>query len=238
MAAKAFDEHKVRSNMSFEIAGEQLRFHERLSQEEWETGSKVWSTALVLALLLEKNKGKFGLTRGEGKRCCDVGAGCGLLGVSLCLLAPDVLGSVVLTDLPGQLPLLRKNVDQNGMEHSGVQQRATVQPLTWGSLEDAAALEPPFDLIVGSDVIFREDFVEPLLVSLAALSDHRSTIVLCVEERNEAAHALFVSTAPSFGFKVKQLPKKMYADPETHEFSRVMQLSKKRPAAAAEKVGE
>lgn len=32
---------------------------------------------------------------------------------------------------------------------------ATALPLLWGSAEGAAALKPPFDVIIGSDVVYR-----------------------------------------------------------------------------------
>jgi predicted nicotinamide N-methyase len=107
----------------------------------------------------------------------ELGAGTGA--VSLCLLAAGVVDYAVLTDIPDMLPHLQSNAEHN----SGVlnQQRALVLPLRWSEAADVAALQrlgqqqqrrrrpqlvrealpklppqlqPPFDLIVGSDLIY------------------------------------------------------------------------------------
>ena len=60
--------------------------------------STVWDSSIVMAKYIEKNAGVF-----KGKRCVELGAGCGLVGVVLARVGAEV----VLTDLHPNLPLLQ-----------------------------------------------------------------------------------------------------------------------------------
>lgn len=65
----------------------------------------VWDSSIVLAKLFERWP-----ERVAGRRCLDLSAGCGLVGVTLAKLG----GEVTATDLEPNLPLLRKNFEANG----------------------------------------------------------------------------------------------------------------------------
>ena len=96
---------------------------------------------------------------------------------------------VVLTETgDALLDLLRENVEANRL--TGAPRR--VAELRWGNADDAAALEPPFDFIVGSDLVYyRESF--PLLVdTLVACSDATTTVVIC----NEVPHCALFGGSP------------------------------------------
>jgi len=58
--------------------------------------------------------------------------------------------------------------------------------------------ENRFDTIVGTDVIFSPDLVRPLLETLSAASDRTTTVYLCVQERCEESHALFLKLTPGY----------------------------------------
>ena len=121
------------------------------------TGSSLWYAAQVfIDQLLEA-----GIIQ-PGCRVCEVGAGCGAVGLALHF----GLGcSVTLTDQPQMLPLLYLNAGHNAhrlnrtpTNPAAITQRAmpAVCALPWGDDEAAARVlssEPGgFDLIVGSDV--------------------------------------------------------------------------------------
>lgn len=53
--------------------------------------------------------------KAAGKRCCDLSAGCGLVGIVLSKLEAEVTA----TDLEPNLPLLRKNFEANGESLGG-----------------------------------------------------------------------------------------------------------------------
>lgn len=66
----------------------------------------VWDSSIVLSKYFERHPQLV-----EGKRCLDLSAGCGLVGLVLCKLGSDV----VATDLKENLPLLQRNFNENGM---------------------------------------------------------------------------------------------------------------------------
>jgi len=99
-----------------------------------------------------------------GSRCCEVGAGCG--GVGLVLHAKTNC-SVKLTDMPHVVPLLRFNAAHVGPAHD----MACVAPLEWSNetqLADVA--QSRYDVVFGSDVVYDADQHAALLRTLATLA--------------------------------------------------------------------
>jgi hypothetical protein len=124
---------------------------------------------------------------GEDKRpprVLEVGAGCGLLGLILAHMGC----SVVLTEAQEAMANLEHNVEKNADGCPGRNPRA--QRLDWTAREDLEALRGskrfPFDVIVGTDVVFNTQMVEPLLVVLHAAA-HASSTVLHPPGRRAAA---------------------------------------------------
>lgn len=68
--------------------------------------STVWDSAIVVAKWAERWQERL-----RGRRCLDLSAGCGLVGVALARLGAR---GVVATDLEANLPLLRANCEANG----------------------------------------------------------------------------------------------------------------------------
>ncbi|KAK9822204.1 hypothetical protein WJX81_004183 [Elliptochloris bilobata] len=83
------------------------------------------------------------------KRCLDLSAGCGLVGLVLSALGCQVTA----TDLAPNLPLLAGNYKRNGLSANIVEHR-------WGT--NTSALQPPFDVIVACDVMYIEAAVPAL----------------------------------------------------------------------------
>ncbi|KAF0911637.1 hypothetical protein E2562_011644 [Oryza meyeriana var. granulata] len=152
------------------------------------TGAVVWDSAFVLAKFLEHavDSGRLDL---RGARALELGAGCGLAGCVAALLGADVL----LTDLPDRLKLLRKNVDLNvGGDARG---SAQVAELVWGDEPDPELVDPPLQFVLGSDVIYSEEAVDDLLVTLKQLAGPHTTIILAGELRNDVVLECFLEAA-------------------------------------------
>lgn len=96
---------------------------------------------------------------------------------------------MTLTDLPGNLPLLEENCSGNGA------QSATVVQLVWGA--DVAHLNPPFDLVFATDVIYDGSVIHQLVESLVRLSDKR-TRILVAYGRNRWAEEEFLKAIQPF----------------------------------------
>ena len=106
-------------------------------------------------------------------RVLELGAGCGVLGISLAAMGEQV----VLTDIDlafgestdSTLRHLEANVALN---RDIVGKRAEVRRLAWGDDEDITEVAKlgPFDLIVGCDLVYDPDLHVPLLQTLRQLS--------------------------------------------------------------------
>jgi predicted nicotinamide N-methyase len=113
------------------------------------TGGIVWETSFLLARYLQQ-PGQRSL---KGLKVLEVGAGCGLLGLSLA----DAGCEVVMSDHPSAMANLSDNTNCN---RSAIAAPGTIsaQQLDWTLAEDIAAVSNsgPFDLIVGTDVVFNQ----------------------------------------------------------------------------------
>ncbi|KAI8472236.1 MAG: putative methyltransferase-domain-containing protein [Monoraphidium minutum] len=118
--------------------------------------STVWDSSIVLSKWAERWPARV-----AGRRCLDLSAGCGLVGIVLARLG----AAVVATDLAPNLQLLRDNCDANApcavrvVEHR------------WGA--GVAPLAPPFDYVFGCDLMYVEEAVPDLVETLRALASWR-----------------------------------------------------------------
>ncbi|CAK9213219.1 unnamed protein product [Sphagnum troendelagicum] len=153
------------------------------------TGGVMWDSGVVLAKLLEHSVDVHGLQL-QGKKCVELGAGCGLVGCVAALLGADV----ILTDLTDRLRLLQKNVDEN-VHSLSTCGSASVRELTWGETLDDEVVEPLPDFVLASDVVYNEDVVPELLKTLQGLTGPHTTVLLAGELRNDAVLECFFTCA-------------------------------------------
>ena len=183
------------------------------------TGGIVWETAFLLALFLEQRQQRRRQQQQQqrqqqqqqqqqqpatpcnvgARHVLEVGAGCGLLGMVLAAAGCNV----VLTEHPIALANLRCNVEACKISS----QRARVAQLDWTkeshlqeliAAQNARGCPRCFDTIVGTDVVFSEHLVVPLLNTIHLLSDAKTTVWLCLQERCAAAHKLLMTSIPSY----------------------------------------
>ncbi|XP_058199941.1 uncharacterized protein LOC131314956 [Rhododendron vialii] len=196
------------SAILFELLGHQLQFSQDPNSKH--LGTTVWDASMVFAKFLEKNcrKGRFSPSKLKGKRAIELGAGCGVAGLGMALLGCDV----VSTDQTEVLPLLMRNVERNasrimqadpGSDPFG---SIEVAELNWGNVDHIKAVGPPFDYIIGTDVVYAEHLLEPLLQTMLALSGPKTTILLGYEMRSTNVHEQMLHLWKR-NFQVKNVPK-------------------------------
>ena len=87
--------------------------------------------------------------------------------------------------------------------------KVKITQLYWGNATQIAALKPPFDFIIATDVVYLENIVEPLLSTFCALAGPSSFILLGYQIRSPEAHELFWRLCPDL-FHVEKLPDEIF----------------------------
>ncbi|KAI3450617.1 hypothetical protein Pfo_007282 [Paulownia fortunei] len=216
------------SAVIFEVLGHQLHFSQDPNSKH--LGTTVWDASMVFVKFLEKNcrKGRFSPSKLKGKRAIELGAGCGVAGFGMALLGCDVIS----TDQTEVLPLLMRNVERNtsrilqmtpGSDSFGSIQ---VAELNWGDADHIRAVDPPFDFIIGTDVVYAEHLLEPLLQTILSLTGPRTTILLGYELRSTNVHDRMLDLWKR-NFEVKSVPKAKMHNEYQHPSIQLFMMSLK-----------
>mmetsp|Transcript_57775 Transcript_57775/g.137542 ORF Transcript_57775/g.137542 Transcript_57775/m.137542 type:complete len:576 (+) Transcript_57775:87-1814(+) len=150
------------------------------------TGSVLWPAAVALIAKLDAE-----LSGGAPPRVVELGAGLGAVGV---FLAKHKGCPVVLTELLDAVPLLLRNVTENFSVNA-----PEVVPLAWGDRDQlrAVTLTGRYDLVVGSDISYRPEFLQELLLTAADLMEPTGRFYLSLQDRPGEAQQLEAAIASS-----------------------------------------
>jgi hypothetical protein len=144
---------------------------------------------------------------------------------------------VTFTDLPYALPNLRSVVAANThLVKAGAQ--PTVGELDWTS--PASSSLPSLhemDLILGSDVVWVEELIPPLVSTLAWLTSAPSSpsIILAHQTRSTRGDELLFKSLEEVGLKVKTVDRNMHHPEFNHPKVNLLTISR---AAASKGQGE
>lgn len=218
------------SAVLFEVLGYQLQFSQDPNSKH--LGTTVWDASMVLVKYLEKicRKGRFCPSKLKGKRVIELGAGCGVAGFGMALLGCDV----VSTDEVEVLPLLMRNVERNTSRIMQMNPDSesigsiTAAELSWGNKDHIRALDPPFDYIIGTDVVYAEHLLEPLLQTMLALSGPKTTILIGYEIRSTNVHEQMIQLWKKH-FEVKIVPKSKMDNKYNHPSIQLYIMTLKTP---------
>jgi predicted nicotinamide N-methyase len=153
----------ITRNFSFPTRGGQpieieLNDAPLLGEDHTAVGLQSWASSILLAERICANAGKFNLdvTRGGGLRVLELGAGTGLLSISVARMAAHGRSLtpppfIVATDFhPDVLANLQRNVDTNGDSNSII-----VRELDWSRPNPGSTpFDRPFDVILAADVVY------------------------------------------------------------------------------------
>ena len=168
------------------------------------TGGCVWETSYLMAQWLRPQLVARQAAHGR-QRLLEVGAGCGLLGIAAAHMGCEVL----LTEQASAMANLHANVEANpppGSNGGGGTARAL--ELSWTSAADvaAAAASGPWDVLTGTDVVYKAELVAPLLDALRRCATSSSVVYLCLQRRDADAHATLLRLAPCYWGRVVRVP--------------------------------
>lgn len=132
----------------------------------------------------------------SGKAVLELGSGTGVGGLTA---AAAGASSVLLTDgSDAALELLQRNVASNGETSSSLE----VARMYWGDEDDTAdvASRGPFDLVIGSDLLYAAESFPHLLDSLAEVCVPDETEVLLTYPTRHT-ESIFHRMAEEYGFE-------------------------------------
>ena len=153
--------------------------------------STVWDSAVVLSKYAEKTRRDFA----RAKTCVELGAGCGL--ISAVMKEIVEVPRVIATDVEGNMELLRENVEKYGVE---------TRALTWGADAEEAFVDVDVDVVVASDVVYWNDSMDDLVMTLRALAKTPKTRVLMAYGRNRQALEKFLDVSRE-DFETRDVPR-------------------------------
>ncbi|KAG1146099.1 hypothetical protein G6F37_005888 [Rhizopus arrhizus] len=184
--------------------------HHLVLKEMWDNGTpgKLWDSALMMSQIIIRlfkcNKEFL-----SGLRIMDLSAGVGSLGLLISELShvyriPNP-PTVVLTDIPEALPLIKHNLSLND-NHNHVQ----IKTLRWGLTRDIDRVlkRRPFDYIFVSDVLYNANDFYSLIVTFRLLCDaaHPTKLYMGYKPRGLKAYEedIFFTNCAVY-FDIKQL---------------------------------
>jgi hypothetical protein len=137
-------------------------------------GSHVWPSAIKLADFLWNRPNLV-----AGKRCLELGAGCGLAGLCASYLKAE---SCLLTDLPHVMNLLEANVKRNNFAQT------KTRALDWLDPESFSA---KFEVVLLADVVYYDqmELFKGLVQTLLQVSE--GLILMAYKERDQKESAFF-----------------------------------------------
>ena len=142
-----------------------------------ETGLRLWpcSLRMIERLIQPAILPRMAEEAGRPLRVLELGAGTGLLGLAVSNALGSHVGAMVLSDpaMPigggwTTLEVLRGNVSANAI----MAPTAVAGKLLWGDSGDIATMREsfgPFDVVIGSELLYREDSVVALAQTVQAL---------------------------------------------------------------------
>ena len=159
---------------SFEFGGKTLTFFQNWNDVG--VAAVVWDAAIILGRYLEKIAAEL-----HGKKVIELGAGTGFAGIVASLLG----GNVTITDRKMALNITRMNVEGNlGKNHF-----IEIEELEWG--QNVSSFSPPFDFVLGADIVYIEETFNDLLKTLQDLCDENSVVLLSCKIRYDRDKRFF-----------------------------------------------
>lgn len=170
---------------TFEFAGRTLTVFQNWNDVG--VAAVIWDAAIVLGRYLEKIADCL-----AEKKVIELGAGTGFVGIIASLLG----GRVTITDRRMALNVTRMNVEGNLGEK---QKSVEIKELEWG--QNISSFSPPFDYVLGADIVYIEDTFNNLLKTLQDLCDENSVVLLSCKIRYDRDKRFFDLLSKSFTHK-------------------------------------
>jgi Lysine methyltransferase len=224
------------------VPRQQHRIDEAKSGHAVATAEAVWDCSVMLLKMFEHTRSlyetsgfdyseqsesiAFPLPQLHDRTIVELGSGTGLLGLGMALL-PGVRNSrIIITDVEDVQPQLQSNADLHRLLHCAEDEEtsqvssvsaATVDWLDTQSAQKLAQQElkerSGIDVIVAADVVWLDDLVQPLVDTLAVLTDsmqHQVDIWLAYQSRSVFTDEQLFNALKRLEFTVTAVPDHFY----------------------------
>ncbi|KAK9153899.1 hypothetical protein Sjap_001379 [Stephania japonica] len=197
------------SAITLEVLGHQLQFSQDPNSKH--LGTTVWDASMVFVKFLEKNcrKGRFCPSKLKGKRVIELGAGCGVAGFGKSYYR---FCYQYYRDFCESLKFFFNGMALLGCDVVSTDQVEVVE-LDWGNQEHIKAVDPPFDFIIGTDVIsglcgasIRATLADNIRLIRAEDYNLGNVLMLGYEIRSTSVHEQMLEMWKS-NFELKTVPK-------------------------------
>mmetsp|Transcript_19203 Transcript_19203/g.35109 ORF Transcript_19203/g.35109 Transcript_19203/m.35109 type:complete len:211 (-) Transcript_19203:2029-2661(-) len=179
---------KQRLQSSFTVGEICLKYWAKVGDE---LGSTVWDSSLELCEFIAARSSLF-----VGKEVLELGAGLGLPGI----LSSYYAEAVHLTDKLPLLSYLRDNINSNSRDN------VQAHELNWGSPN--SDLQSSYDIILGADIVYADNFLPELMSSLLNYSRPDSLFILAYRPRVPAKESsFFAALEPFFALEGQEICK-------------------------------
>ncbi|XP_032226076.1 protein N-lysine methyltransferase METTL21A [Nematostella vectensis] len=169
-----------------------------LAQSPAAIGTTVWDGSIALAKMFDTNP-EYPPERLRESSVLELGAGCGLVGIYLCLLGAR---TTVLTDLKCCVSNLENNIDLNVPK--GQQYDINALEYTWGTDTSKLTRHGLYDLVVAAEVLYDEKDSVVLAKSIARVVHSKSKVFVSMG-RNRLGEKAFVLEMIKQGFNVSEV---------------------------------
>eukprot|EP00940_MAST-03C_sp_MAST-3C-sp2_P000289 g289.t1 len=177
------------------------------SAAEDRTGLALWPASIVLSRWIAAiGSGAKSRSVFEGKRVCELGAGCGLPGITARVYGGAA--HVMLTDyFKDTVDNLSHNARVNDVDDEAISVKAVDWAEKW--------VEKPFDVVIGADLVYAAEAVPLLLRTIQnSLKMNGRFLYVCPDERDGLV--TFIERAGEFGLHIascKEAPQAYYKNP-------------------------
>ena len=173
----------------------------KLQQSYTAIGTTVWDGSIALAKMFD-NREVFPLSYLQTCRVLELGAGCGLVGIYLCLLGAKM---TFLTDMQCCIKTLKDNVTLNVT--GSCRDRIKIMEYSWGKSTTELIKDGLFDLIVAAEVLYSPSDSVLLAQCIPQLTKPDSRIFISMG-RNRGGEEAFVKTLAGQGYHCNEVCKK------------------------------
>eukprot|EP01084_Bolivina_argentea_P225670 381287_1 len=117
-------------------------------------------------LVITKNSQLF-----KDKKCLEVGSGTGIVGCTIAYLGAK---TVMMTDQPGVIDIVSENAKQLNKYNKLYDKTIKVGELLWGKKDANKYVNDKYDILIGSDLIYAHEFIQPLVETFEVLSENKN----------------------------------------------------------------